>query len=152
EQTVDWAERYRQSPEAARYLRIPAAPIANPASRSMTPPAPVPRQQSPLTQFQVLCARYLAVIAADWQYLVCLAALPLVLSALAPLVSGPAGLSMIEKSKDREGPGSPAQLLLVLIIAGAFVGFAGAFRELVKERAIYRREQAIGLTISAYLA
>jgi hypothetical protein len=46
----------------------------------------------------------------------------------------------------------PRQLLLLLVLGCAFMGFAASFRELVKERAIYQREQAIGLVPGAYLA
>ena len=46
----------------------------------------------------------------------------------------------------------PQQLLLILIIGGCLMGSAASVRELVKERPIYRRERAIGLSIGAYLA
>ena len=42
--------------------------------------------------------------------------------------------------------------MLVLIIGASLMGSAAAVRELVKEREIYRRERAIGLSLGAYLA
>jgi hypothetical protein len=108
------------------------------------------RRQSPARQFAVLARRYLAVIAADRQYAVFLAALPLVLSLLARAVPGSAGLS-VTAAIAGDDP-QPQQLLLVLVIGGCLMGSAAAVREIVKERAIYLRERAIGLGIGPYLA
>ncbi|HEY0542319.1 MAG TPA: ABC transporter permease, partial [Actinoallomurus sp.] len=44
-----------------------------------------------------------------------------------------------------------SSLLLTLVIGAVFVGAANAVRELVKERAIYRRERAAGLSAGVYL-
>ena len=41
--------------------------------------------------------------------------------------------------------------LLILCVGGLLTGAANAVRELVKERAIYQRERAVGLSRSAYL-
>jgi hypothetical protein len=89
------------------------------------------------------------VIAADRQYALFLALLPLVLSLLARLVPGSAGLSSTTAVAERSG--QPNQLLLVLVLGGALMGIAASIRELVKERPVYRRERAIGLSLSAYL-
>jgi hypothetical protein len=51
-----------------------------------------------------------------------------------------------------DGDPQPRQLLLVLVIGAALMGAAASVRELVKERPIYRRERAIGLSLGAYLA
>jgi hypothetical protein len=48
--------------------------------------------------------------------------------------------------------GNAANLLLILCIGGCLTGAANAVRELVKERTIYQRERAVGLSRSAYLA
>jgi ABC transport system ATP-binding/permease protein len=97
----------------------------------------------------VLCRRYLSVIAADRQYAIFLAALPLLLSVLARLVPGDSGLSVSGALSAQDV--QPLQLMLVLIVGGSLVGLAAAIRELVKERAVYVRERAIGLSSSAYL-
>jgi ABC transport system ATP-binding/permease protein len=113
-------------------------------------PGTAPRQQSVLTQLAVLSRRYLAVVAADRQYALFLAALPLVLSLLARLVPGSSGLSV--HAALAAGEFQPSQLLLVLVLGGALMGIAASIRELVKERPVYRRERAIGLSLGAYLA
>ena len=143
-----WGATFAASPEYRRHVRPGGtAPHALPGAPQ---PAAAPSQQRPLTQFGVLVRRYLAVIASDAQYAVFLAALPLVLSLLARAVPGTAGLSIeaARATQDRQ----PNQLLLILIIGAALMGAAAAVRELVKERPIYLRERAIGLSIGAYLA
>ncbi len=53
------------------------------------------------------------------------------------------------------GDGSPnadaATILLVMVLCACFMGMANSVREIVKERAIYRRERAIGLSRTAYI-
>jgi ABC transport system ATP-binding/permease protein len=147
EEHTDWSARFASSPEAARYLAPPRPPRQPPARI----PTARPRQRSSSSQFRVLCRRNLSVIGADRQYTAFLLAMPLVLSMFAHILPGEAGLSWMRKAASPMSPGAPQQLLLVLIVSGAFAGFAAAFRELVKERAIYRREQAFGLSRGAYL-
>ncbi len=156
DESTDFAGRFAASPEAARYTPAAAGHASAPrAARAACPPASVSRQQPVGTQFRVLCRRYLSVIAADRFYAAFLLALPVVLSQLVRILPGASGLSMNAYRGASTGahpaPGGPHQLLLVLVIAGAFAGFTGAFRELVKERAIYRREAAVGLSRVAYL-
>ncbi|MGI5125324.1 FHA domain-containing protein [Pseudonocardia sp. CA-107938] len=143
---TDWAERFRRSPQYARYL----GRAATPARRPPAPPAPAPRRQSGLSQFAILCRRYLAVIAADRQFVLFMAGLPLVLTLLMHALPGDAGLSLREQLSGVKG--QPNLLLLVLIVGGALMGTNSSIRELVKEREIYRRERAIGMSRAAYLA
>jgi ABC-type multidrug transport system ATPase subunit/pSer/pThr/pTyr-binding forkhead associated (FHA) protein len=132
EPETDWAGRFRQSPLYERYVGTGLArPLAPPSA-----PGVGPRQQAASTQLGVLCQRLLAVIAADRFFAFSLLLLPLVLSLLAHAV--PVGTSL-------------GSFLLVLIFGSAFLGSASSVRELVKERAIYQRERAIGLSLRAYL-
>lgn len=139
--------RYRESQQHRRYVasatgRMP--PVSQRSAPSVAPP-----QQRFATQLAVLCRRYLSVIAADKQYAIFLAALPLLLSVLARLVPGESGLSLSAALAAQDA--QPLQLMLVLIVGGSLVGLAAAIRELVKERPVYVRERAIGLSPSAYL-
>jgi ABC-type multidrug transport system ATPase subunit len=146
-----WARKFVESPQYRRYLATAQPP--HPPMRNTPLPPPPPRQQGSLTQLAVLARRYLAVIAADRQYLGFLAALPIVLSLLARAVPGTAGLSAAAATADPAKPDAqPPQLLLVLIIGAALMGAAAAIREMVKERSIYQRERSVGLSIGAYLA
>ena len=48
-------------------------------------------------------------------------------------------------------PPSPAQILVLLNVGAIFMGTALTIRDLIGERAIFRREQAVGLSTTAYL-
>ncbi|MDD7937639.1 ATP-binding cassette domain-containing protein [Actinomycetospora lutea] len=146
---AEWAERFRRSPLGERYIGTP--PPSRPAARAPAPAAtaPPPRQQSAIAQFGVLCRRYLAVIAADRQYTIFMVALPLLLAALSHALPVDTGLSLAEQM--RGVPGAPQSLLMVFVVGAALMGSAASIRELVKEREIYRRERAIGLSRTAYL-
>lgn len=67
-------------------------------------------------------------------------ALPFVMGAMARALAG--------SELTRE---TAMNALLILCVGGVLTGAANAVRELVKERAIYRRERAVGLSRSAYL-
>jgi ABC-type multidrug transport system permease subunit len=100
----------------------------------------------------VLARRYLAVIAADRPYALLLLALPLLLSVLAQLLPGEYGLSWDSwQASGFSSGGDIAPLVLLLVLGCAFMGLIGAYRELVKERSIFQREQSIGLSVGAYL-
>ncbi|WP_285653577.1 ATP-binding cassette domain-containing protein [Actinomycetospora sp. NBRC 106375] len=149
---TDWADRYRRSSLAERYIGTAPpshAPVARGASAQPAASAPPPRQQSAPAQFGILARRYLAVIAADRQYTIFMAALPLVLALLSHALPVDTGLSLSEQLRGVSG--APQSLLMVFIVGAALMGSAASIRELVKEREIYRRERAIGLSRAAYL-
>jgi len=147
--STDWTGRFNASPLREAY----SAPLR---VQRMAPQAAAPAakkavaQQSSLAQFAILCRRYLAVIAADRQYSLFLLILPLLLSLFAQAVPGRAGLSLTKAIEERSS--QPGQLLVLLIIGGGLMGCAASIREIVKEKAIYRREHGIGLSGGAYLA
>ena len=139
----DWGSEYRRSPYYQRYIVADMdapAPAAGPPRASVAPPA----ARNRLAQLSTLCRRYLAVIASDRAYLAVLAVLPIILGALALGVPAPLGLT-------GRGNTDSESLLLILVIGACFTGSANAVRELVKERAIYSRERAAGLSAGAYL-
>ncbi|HEY2578784.1 MAG TPA: FHA domain-containing protein [Streptosporangiaceae bacterium] len=139
----DWAGEYRRSPYYQRYVAAgldAPAPAAAPAAALPPPPA-----RNRLAQLGTLCRRYLAVIASDPTYLAVLGLMPVILGALALAVPDPAGLA-------GRGNTDAQSVLLTLAIGACFAGAANAVRELVKERAIYLRERAAGLSAGAYLA
>ncbi|HEX3493118.1 MAG TPA: FHA domain-containing protein [Streptosporangiaceae bacterium] len=140
----DWAGDYRRSPYYQRYI---AADMDQPAPVARAPRASsaAPASRNRLAQFSTLCRRYLAVISSDRAYLAVLAAMPIILGVLAALVPSPHGLTG-RSNTDAES------VLLILVIAACFIGAANSVRELVKERSIYTRERAAGLSAGAYLA
>jgi ABC-type multidrug transport system ATPase subunit len=103
---------------------------------------------APVRQFFTLCLRMLSVIIADRGYAIFLIGLPLALGLLSHTVPGQMGLG-----PDAAGYSLEAQRrLVVLVVGAAFMGVAVAIREIVNEQSIYRRERAIGLSPTAYLA
>ena len=90
-----------------------------------------------------------AVTLADRMYVALLLGLPLGLAALLHVIPGGNGFAKPDNPLALSAEAS--QLLVVLIIGAVFFGLAGGVRELVRERAIYRRERAVGLAPGAYL-
>jgi ABC transport system ATP-binding/permease protein len=139
----DWATDYRRSPYYQRYIAAEMdapAPVAGPQQVAVV----APKSRNRLGQLSTLCRRYLAVIASDRAYLAVLAIMPIILGALAYLIPSPQGFAGV-------GNEDAVSVLLVLVIGACFIGAANSVRELVKERAIYTRERAAGLSAGAYL-
>ncbi|MFF9839766.1 FHA domain-containing protein [Streptomyces sp. NPDC013740] len=138
----DWAGQYRASRFHRQYIeeamaRPAPAPIGAPAEPAPPPP---PKAQSWGSQLRTLVRRYTAALAADRTFLAIMIALPFVMGGMARALSD-----------GSLGPESTLNVLLILCVGGVLTGAANAVRELVKERTIYRRERAVGLSRSAYL-
>jgi ABC-type multidrug transport system ATPase subunit len=141
----DWAAEFRRSPQHTRYVEAGLNPGRAPAGPHRTAPRP-PRAQSRLGQLSTLCRRYLSVISSDRSYSVLLGVMPLILGGLIWAIPNAKGLVPI--------PGGNADApskMLVLIFGACFVGTGNAVREIVKERPIFRRERAAGLSAGVYL-
>ncbi|MFJ9343276.1 FHA domain-containing protein [Streptomyces sp. NPDC101733] len=138
----DWAGRYAASPQYHRYgagaARRPRAD-ADRAGPAGFAPAP-PKAQSWGSQLSTLVRRYAAALGADRTFLAIMIALPFVMGAMARALAGSA---LTQETA--------INALLILCVGGVLTGAANAVRELVKERAIYQRERAVGLSRSAYL-
>src|SRR6266545_4191368 len=140
----DWAGDFRRSPYYAEHVAGGLAQQVPEADRQSPGRPPAPR--GPLAQVSTLCRRYLAVIASDRSYLAVLGIMPIVIGLLLRAVPAPEGLA------GKPGTNGDAEsLLLVLIIGACFIGSANSVRELVKERSIYARERAAGLSSGTYL-
>ncbi|MEO3974749.1 FHA domain-containing protein [Streptomyces sp. CAU 1734] len=136
----DWAGAYRDSPLSRRYGA--SRPASDAPDRDISVPVapPPPKPQSWGSQLWTLIRRYSAALAADRTFLIIMIALPFVMGAMARALAG--------GRLDRE---TAMNALLILCVGGVLTGAANAVRELVKERVIYRRERAVGLSRSAYL-
>ncbi|WP_405539981.1 ATP-binding cassette domain-containing protein [Streptomyces sp. NBC_00075] len=136
----DWAGDYRASPFHRQYIvnstSQPRLPSPGPVAAAPPPPKP----QSWGAQLSTLVRRYTAALSADRTFLAIMIALPFVMGAMARALAG--------GKLDRE---TAMNALLILCVGGVLTGAANAVRELVKERVIYQRERAVGLSRSAYL-
>ncbi|MCT9075874.1 ABC transporter ATP-binding protein/permease [Streptomyces fulvoviolaceus] len=135
----DWATDFRTSPLQRRYVTDASAQPRLPRSEPVII-APPPRPRSRSAQLGTLVRRYTAALGADRTFLVIMIALPFVMGAMARALAG---------SKLTQETAMNA--LLILCVGGVLTGAANAVRELVKERTIYQRERAVGLSRSAYL-
>ncbi|MFD9455181.1 FHA domain-containing protein [Streptomyces sp. NPDC059985] len=143
ERDRDWAGQYAASPEHRRYVTGTVRPLLPdgtrpaPATAGVAPP---PTAQSWASQLSTLVRRYAAALGADRTFLAIMVALPFVMGAMARALAGSTLTSE-----------SAINALLILCVGGVLTGAANAVRELVKERVIYQRERAVGLSRSAYL-
>jgi ABC transport system ATP-binding/permease protein len=150
----DWDGEFRRSKEYVRYVSNPMTPTAPPGGlpgarpgQDRQPPSPPPRRRGRLRQLSTLSRRYLRVIAADRFYLGSIIVLPILLGILVRVLEPAQGLG--------GAGGMSAQVsttLLVLMIMACLLGVVNSVREVVKERPIYIRERAAGLSPGAYLA
>ncbi|MGW0916095.1 FHA domain-containing protein [Streptomyces sp. NPDC002784] len=139
DQHRDWAGDYAASPLHRRYVADAAAQprLLRSGPVVITPPS---RPRSRGAQLGTLIRRYGAALSADRTFLAIMIALPFVMGAMARALAGSA--------LTRE---TALNALLILCVGAVLTGAANAVRELVKERVIYRRERAVGLSRSAYL-
>ncbi|MFD8150910.1 FHA domain-containing protein [Streptomyces sp. NPDC059720] len=135
----DWAGEYLASPWHGRYVRDASAQPRQDRSGPVVI-APPPRPRSRAAQLGTLVRRYASALAADRTFLIIMIALPFVMGAMARALAG--GRLTVDTAMNA---------LLILCVGAVLTGAANAVRELVKERVIYQRERAVGLSRSAYL-
>jgi ABC transport system ATP-binding/permease protein len=139
DQDRDWSGDFRTSPFQHQYVTEATAQPRMPRSEPVII-APPPRPRSRGAQLGTLIRRYCAALGADRTFLVIMIALPFVMGAMARALAGS------QLTRD-----TAMNALLILCVGGVLTGAANAVRELVKERVIYQRERAVGLSRSAYL-
>ncbi|WP_084229203.1 ATP-binding cassette domain-containing protein [Mycobacterium sherrisii] len=100
-------------------------------------------------QVSTIARRQIRLVVADRAYFIFLAVLPFILGSLSLTVPGSYGFHL--PGANAGTPDESAQILALLMPAAAFMGTALTIRDLVGERAIFQREQAVGLSTTAYL-
>ncbi|WP_449334219.1 FHA domain-containing protein [Streptomyces chattanoogensis] len=145
----DWMGRWRGSPHYQLY----AADIDAVAPQSVNvqaPPARMQKSQSWGSQLWTLMRRYVSVLASDRGFLALMLILPAVLGVVSMLIPSDYGLAYGPLRKARTNRDA-STIMLILAVGMCFSGAANSVRELIKERVIYERERATGLSRSAYL-
>jgi hypothetical protein len=152
--TSDWSKVLAQvdaDPDGAhrafRARQQAAGPTMPP---EVAAPWPLPPELTVNRQIRLVVGRQVRLLFANRVYFVFLAVLPFVLAALALLIPGDSGL-------EKPDPASrhlheAIEILAALNIAAVIIGTALTIGELVGERRVFRREQAVGLSTSAYVA
>ncbi|WP_405847155.1 FHA domain-containing protein [Streptomyces niveus] len=145
----DWAGRWRGSQHYQMYAAdidaVAAQSVHMPSPQQMRPPKP----QSWGSQLWTLIRRYSSVIASDRGFLALMVILPAVLGVVSVVIPAEFGLGPPEAPHKFNG--KAGTILLILAVGMCFSGAANSVRELIKERVIYERERATGLSRSAYL-
>ncbi|OBH97362.1 FHA domain-containing protein [Mycobacterium sp. E2733] len=145
--TTNWADIFAKvgdDPDAAnqRFLaqnRPP--PLAVSAAQKAAELGPSVRT-STWRQVSTIARRQVRLVVADRAYFAFLALLPFILGSLALIVPGTKGFGSAEEAQG---------VLNLLTMAAVFMGTALTIRDLIGERSIFQREQAVGLSTSAYL-
>ena len=151
--TTNWADIFSSvagDPEGAQrqYLERHGPPPPPPPKQ---PPAALgkPVHTSVVRQFSTIARRQMKLIVSDRGYFVFLAILPFIMGVLSLSVPGSTGFG--QPSPVGDAPNQPGQVLVLLNVGAIFMGTALTVRDLIGERAIFLREQAVGLSTTAYL-
>ncbi|MEE6138614.1 FHA domain-containing protein [Mycobacterium sp. 050128] len=154
--TTNWAKIFTKvgaDPEEAnrRFLERDAAQRRKPLAAKDDEPGELgePVHTSVRRQISTIARRQVRLVVADRAYFVFLALLPFILGSLSLTVPGSNGFHL--PGANAGTPDEAAQILALLMPAAAFMGTALTIRDLVGERAIFQREQAVGLSTTAYL-
>ena len=147
----NWAEvfKFLASPDA---LLLASTKREIPTSTEIRQNHVLERRQGFFKQIATLSARYIRVISSDRFYLTLLTLIPIIIG----------GISYAAGSKYGFGPGYKTKTgvtynpfaqgsILVLILGSIFVGLSTSIQEVIKENAIRRREQNVGIRIVSYL-
>ncbi len=146
----DWKGRWQGSQHYQMYAAdidaVAPQPVAMQPPQMLRPSKP----QGWMPQLWTLMRRYLSVLASDRFFIALTIILPVVLGVVSMVIPaefglgyGPAKVHLINRDA--------GTIMLILAIGACFSGAANSVRELIKERVIYERERAVGLSRSAYV-
>lgn len=152
--TADWSQvlaRVSADPDGTHgaFRGRPAIPAAT-APPPVAAPWPPTAELSRSRQVRLLARRDLRLALADRAYAALLALLPFALAGLTLLIPGSTGLGRPDPQSTNVH--EAMEILAALNLAAVLIGTTLTIRTVVCERAIFRREQALGLSAVAYLA
>ena len=152
--TTNWADIFTKvgadPDEANRRFLAENRPPPAPSSESRPADLGEPVHTNILRQFSTIARRQVRLVISDRGYTVFLALLPFLIGILTLTVRGKTGYGMGDPTSN--SPNQADQILVMLTVGAVFMGTALTIRDLVGERPIFRREQAVGLSTGAYLA
>jgi len=144
----DWAARFRAHPDYERY----AATVEREAEEGTDREPASPRRRGGwLAQFATVTRRSVRVLAGDRRNLALLLLQAPILGLLM-LLALPEGQLAPPADGTIRLAAKGGLVLLILVLGATWLGASNAAREIVKELPIFRRERAVGLKISAYVA
>ncbi|WP_329122177.1 ABC transporter ATP-binding protein/permease [Streptomyces sp. NBC_01353] len=145
----DWAGRWKGSQHYQMYAADIDAVAAQPVQMPQQAMARQPKPQGWGSQLWTLIRRYSSVIASDKGFIGLMVILPAVLGLVSVVI--PADFGLAPPKPPSRFNGDAGTIMLILAVGMCFSGAANSVRELIKERVIYERERATGLSRSAYL-
>jgi len=153
--TTNWADIFTNvgaDPDEAnrRFLaENKHQPLAVPSQDSPAADLGEPVHADVFRQFSTIARRQIRLVISDRGYTVFLALLPFLIGVLTLTVRGKSGYGMSDPLGNN--PAQPDQILVMLNVGAVFMGTALTIRDLIGERPIFRREQAVGLSTAAYM-
>ncbi|KXW66391.1 ABC transporter ATP-binding protein [Mycolicibacterium phlei DSM 43072] len=154
--TTNWADIFSTvagDPEAAhqRFMSRHGPPPPPPATEQPSDLGS-PTSTSVRRQFSTIARRQVRLVISDRAYFAFLMFLPFIMGILSLSVPGDVGFGVpVPAIEGGAAPNEPGQILVMLNVGAVFMGTALTIRALIGERAIFRREQAVGLSTTAYL-
>jgi ABC-type multidrug transport system ATPase subunit/pSer/pThr/pTyr-binding forkhead associated (FHA) protein/ABC-type multidrug transport system permease subunit len=158
-----WERRFRQSSEYAQYV-LPRISNAEGGLRAAHGPAARSTLAAPRAnawrQFSILTQRYFELVVRDKVLLTLLLAVMPLVGILLAIITRPSTLvgesaqriqEILATSGSYSVAGEAQIVVMMLALAASLVGMFAAAFELVRERAIYRRERMINLRLRTYL-
>jgi ABC-type multidrug transport system ATPase subunit len=155
--TTNWADIFSsvaEDPDAAqrKFLERHGPPPPQQAAAEKPVDLGAPARTSLLRQFSTNARRQTRLIVADRGYFLFLALLPFIMGLLSLSVPGSIGFGVpVPATQGGDAPNEPGEILVLLNVGAIFMGTALTIRVLIGERVIFRREQAVGLSTTAYL-
>ena len=151
--TTNWADIFSTvagDPQGAndRYVAL-SGPQPPPPPMEAPSDLGEPVHTSLRRQFSTIVRRQARLIVSDRAYFFFLALLPFIMGVLSLAVPGDVGFGKPDPMGS--SPNEPGQILVFLNVGAVFMGTALTIRDLIGERQIFRREQAVGLSTTAYL-
>ncbi|KUH88117.1 FHA domain-containing protein [Mycobacterium sp. GA-1999] len=154
--TTNWADIFStvaSDPDAAnqRFLSRHGPPSPPPPTERPSELGS-PTSTSVRRQFSTIARRQVRLVVSDRGYFAFLMLLPFIMGVLSLSVPGDVGFGVpVPAMQGGPAPNEPGQILVMLNVGAIFMGTALTIRALIGERAIFRREQAVGLSTTAYL-
>jgi len=153
--STDWADVFdgvRDDPDGAQQRHLARSGPVVDVPTQVVPATPVgtvkPARTSTWRQFSTVARRQVQLLLADRGYVALLLALPFIVGLLPLTVAGHAGFGAPAHGAP---PLEPKQIIALLNFGAILLGTTLTVRDLTGERVIFRREQAVGLSASAYL-
>ncbi len=159
-----WEKRFRESTVYAQYV-LPRLANAEGGARATKQPAARSASLAPRAnawrQFSILTQRYFELVVRDKVLLTLLLAVMPLLGLLLAIITRPSTLvgestqriqEILASSGSYSVAGEAQVVVMMLALAASLVGMFAASFELVRERAIYRRERMVNLRLRTYLS